>query len=71
MALPGKANKRVERAWKREGEGIRDDNETADENNASLPPSLPPFPAFLQECSLQLVPSSPFVSEGEIAGEIL
>ena len=31
MALPGKANKRLERAWKRDDEVIRDDN---DDNNA-------------------------------------
>ena len=41
MALPGKANKRLERAWKGDDEGIRDDSETSDDNNASPSPSLP------------------------------
>ena len=47
MALPEKANKRAERAWKREDEGIGDDNETSHANNASPPPSFrPSYPAF-------------------------
>ena len=53
MALPGKANKRLERARKGDDEGIRDDSETSDDNNASPSLSLPSF------LTRMLAPASP------------